>query len=376
MTGCSVQPDDIRLYRVSILRDNIPRNIPRDFEFVYLIHPQYQKNSVAKKLRKTENCSNCGHTLSEDSYCSSCGQQNTDNSVSLWILIKDFIDDYFSFDSRLFKSIVPLLFKPGFLTKEFNTGKRVKFIPPLRMYFIISLVFFLIPKAEDPKEKSVISVDSTSVNSKEDQSGEIMEKADESSLNVSTNNETKGVNFNIADFDSTRLSEKHYVDSIANMVVDSLGMEKNSFWGKLFHRGIERVLILYDDGGKKFNEALMDNIPTMMFFLLPIFALFIKLFHFRRKLLYVHCVIFSLHFHAFAFLVLLFFNLIELTFFTHAWFDGIGIFLICTYLILAIKNVYEQSYTRVLLKFFGLAILYSFTLGFFFVVTVLATLLY
>ena len=36
------------------------------------------------------------------------------------------------------------MFKPGLLTREFNLGRRVKYSPPLRMYLVISIVFFLI----------------------------------------------------------------------------------------------------------------------------------------------------------------------------------------------------------------------------------------
>lgn len=331
---------------------------------------------MAKELRKTEQCPNCGHTLSDDSYCSFCGQQNTDNSVSIWILVKDFLDDYFTFDSRIFKSLVPLLFKPGFLTTEFNAGKRVKYIPPLRMYFIISLIFFLVPTAEDPKEKELISVDSVSVSSK--QEADVVEKPekteDHSNIDIKTGN--RGVNFSLKDLDTNRLSEKRYVDSIANKVVDSLGLKRGSFWGKVVFRGVDRVLRLYDDGGKKFKSDLMDNIPKMMFFLLPVFALFIRLFHYRRKPLYVHCVIFSLHYHAFVFLILLFFNLVALAFFTDDLFDSLSVLLICIYLVVAMKKVFNQSYGRAIMKFFGLSLLYTITLSFFFVVTVLTTLLY
>ena len=331
---------------------------------------------MAKELRKSEQCSNCGHILSDDSYCASCGQQNTDNSVSIWLLIKDFIDDYFSFDSRLFKSIAPLLFKPGFLTSEFNAGKRVKYSPPLRMYFIISLIFFLVPTAEDPKEKEILSIESVSVSTKKDKdvAKESEKTEDHSNIDIKTGN--KGVNFNLSDLDTNRLSEKRYVDSIANNIVDSAGLERNSFWGKVVFRGVDRVLRLYDDGGKKFKSDLKDNIPTMMFFLLPVFALFIRLFHYRRKPLYVHCVIFSLHYHAFVFLVLLFFNLVALAFFTDDLFDWLSVLFICVYLVVAMKKVFEQSYGRAIMKFFGLSMLYIFTLSLSFVVTVLTTLLY
>ena len=102
-----------------------------------------KKTTMAKTLRKTESCSNCGKELKKDNYCPDCGQQNTTKNVEISMLLRDFVDDFFTLDSRLFKTIVPLLFKPGFLTVEYNSGKRIKYLPPLRMYLVFSVLFFL-----------------------------------------------------------------------------------------------------------------------------------------------------------------------------------------------------------------------------------------
>src|SRR3972149_2669450 len=98
-----------------------------------------------QKSRKSGHCLNCSFPLRKDNnFCPACGQENWDRKVSMKVLLLDFLGDYFTFDSKLFRSIFPLLFKPGFLTNEFNSGKRVKYIPPLRMYIFISILFFFI----------------------------------------------------------------------------------------------------------------------------------------------------------------------------------------------------------------------------------------
>ena len=112
---------------------------------------------MAKTLRKIESCSNCGKELKEDNYCPECGQQNTTKNVEISMLLRDFVDDFFTLDSRLFKTIVPLLFKPGFLTVEYNSGKRIKYLPPLRMYLVLSILFFIIPNFD--REKVNIETD-------------------------------------------------------------------------------------------------------------------------------------------------------------------------------------------------------------------------
>jgi hypothetical protein len=54
------------------------------------------------------------------------------------------LGDYFAYDSKLAKSLKPLMFKPGFLAKEYREGKRVAYISPLRLYIFISIFFFIV----------------------------------------------------------------------------------------------------------------------------------------------------------------------------------------------------------------------------------------
>ena len=46
-------------------------------------------------------------------------------------------------DSRLWRTIAPLLFRPGFLTQQFLQGRRASYLPPFRLYIVVSLLFFL-----------------------------------------------------------------------------------------------------------------------------------------------------------------------------------------------------------------------------------------
>ncbi|MFT5022601.1 MAG: hypothetical protein ACI9O3_000194, partial [Colwellia sp.] len=60
-----------------------------------------------------------------------------------WVVILHLLDDIFSFDSRAARTILPLVTRPGFLTNEYITGKRVHYVPPLRLYLFVSIVFFI-----------------------------------------------------------------------------------------------------------------------------------------------------------------------------------------------------------------------------------------
>jgi hypothetical protein len=96
-------------------------------------------------------CSNCGETLQPRfAYCPACGQQTGRRIVPFATLAKEFVEDYFSFDSKILRSLYPLLLRPGFLTNEFLRGRRARYIPPLRMYLTISLLAFLLLAVNKP----------------------------------------------------------------------------------------------------------------------------------------------------------------------------------------------------------------------------------
>src|SRR5690606_24846872 len=64
--------------------------------------------------------------------------------LSLRELVFDFIGDLFNYDSRFFRTMHPLLLKPGWVTTEYLRGRRQKYLPPVRMYIFASLLFFFV----------------------------------------------------------------------------------------------------------------------------------------------------------------------------------------------------------------------------------------
>src|SRR5690606_9058630 len=109
--------------------------------------------------RKKVVCPNCKVKLNENvNFCHNCGQENHDKRASVKMLVNDFSQDYFTFDSKLFRSLRPLLFNPGFLTLEFINGKRMNYIRPIRLYLFISFIYFLTSSLLSYKSYS-ISID-------------------------------------------------------------------------------------------------------------------------------------------------------------------------------------------------------------------------
>ena len=89
-------------------------------------------------------CQNCGNEI-ENNYCSSCGQVYESRIKPFASLVRDFLGDIFVFDSRAALTIKKLIFHPGFLTKAYLKGKRIKYVPPTRLYVLLSiLLLFLI----------------------------------------------------------------------------------------------------------------------------------------------------------------------------------------------------------------------------------------
>jgi Protein of unknown function (DUF3667) len=99
---------------------------------------------MPKNYRKNDICTNCHETIGEFNYCPNCGQVNSHKQVPLKQILKDLLGDAFTFDSKFFKSIWPLLGKPGHLTNEYINGRRVSYILPLRLYIFTTFLFFFV----------------------------------------------------------------------------------------------------------------------------------------------------------------------------------------------------------------------------------------
>ena len=97
------------------------------------------------KQRRSGKCHNCEqHLTEEQNFCPNCGQSNTDNNVTFWVLIKEFVDNYFGIDSKMAHSFLPFLLRPGKLTNRFQAGQIKHFIHPIRLYFVLSLFYFFV----------------------------------------------------------------------------------------------------------------------------------------------------------------------------------------------------------------------------------------
>src|SRR6476469_594211 len=91
--------------------------------------------------RHLTHCENCGAPLTGH-YCGQCGQAAVDYRRSFRYVIADVLDSFLNWDSKFFTTIALLIVKPWRLTNEFLAGKRVRYVNPLRLYLLASILFF------------------------------------------------------------------------------------------------------------------------------------------------------------------------------------------------------------------------------------------
>jgi hypothetical protein len=278
-------------------------------------------------------CLNCGTILSKDDlFCFHCGQKRLDREdISFRHLIGDSFLDYFHFDSKFFRTILPLLYKPGWLTLEYMKGKRKSFVEPFKLFLVISVIYFLLlPLSKEPESGKISPAQS---NSPQLQAGK---KTDLSHVRYSLN----GVSLSKSGMDSV----KNEIDSIGRKRYVEKHFARESFWTKLF---ITQVLKIMISTGQSFVTVLEHTASKLIFLFIPVFAALLKLFYIRRKRLYFEHLIFSLHLHAFIFLLFILYLLIELIFPLNLFFI---IMIILVYGFLALKKYYGQAFGKTLAK--------------------------
>lgn len=98
-------------------------------------------------------CLNCDAPAPE-SFCPRCGQATRERRAPFLSIVKEVLD-HLSLDGALPRSLFNLLLRPGSLTELYLAGKRASYVPPVRMYLVISLVFFVIFAIRPPDVSEV-----------------------------------------------------------------------------------------------------------------------------------------------------------------------------------------------------------------------------
>lgn len=314
-------------------------------------------------LRKDQHCLNCGTEVPER-FCTHCGQENTVPHETFSHLVKHFVADVFHYDSQFFTTLKYLLFRPGFLSREYMAGKRVRYVNPIKLYVFVSFVFFFGVFA-------LYHGDKGDHKKKESAHTEAGEKSHKDSLRTFTGTEALQ---KVLEEDSSSVGKSviEMGDNMAHIhTVDQFDSLQQALPDSQRYHGAQRLAFRRlisirerygNDTKKAIIEMFTHNIPKLMFVLLPLFALFMRWIYDKKKWLYADHAIFAIHLHSFAFIVGLLAFILDLifhsdTFMSIAWWSFFG------YLVLALRNNYKQSIGKSLFKAVFLFIAYFFAIA-------------
>lgn len=98
--------------------------------------------SLTEKVESEGTCRNCGTPL-VGRYCHRCGQRHRTEKPSITMVAERIVDSVFEVDSRILRTLRLLFLRPGALSAHYFAGRRADFIPPIRLYLVASVIFFL-----------------------------------------------------------------------------------------------------------------------------------------------------------------------------------------------------------------------------------------
>ncbi len=200
-------------------------------------------------------CLNCGTTVTGN-FCTNCGQRRDVHVKSVGEIFHDFTHSLTHLDARAWQTLRLLVLRPGELTREFFRGRLESYLPPFRLYLVMSVIFFGV---------SALMPDDNFVSSTVPETIAAGEQAPSNACDI--------------DVDLPYLAGA----------------------GPPLSAACKRVAA---DGGKRFRQIIAETVPKLMFVFLPLIAAFPLLLYWRPRRLYAEHLVFFLHGHAVLFLAL------------------------------------------------------------------------
>ena len=263
-------------------------------------------------------CENCGASVT-DRYCGSCGQRRDAPVHSLWHFIEAATEDLTHADSRLWRTLGALLFRPGHLTREFLDGRRARYLPPVRLYLVISVVFFMWASIAHDQVR-VLQVDTPDHGPPQ----------------------TRVTPLDEGTFGALRPGEsaEQHAERVCSSEVNYDGP-----WHERLQPAARRACLrLVLDKGRSLPGVFMHNVPRALFIFLPLLAGVMMLMYWRPRHYYVEHLLLFLHNHAFVFLMLLLAGLLSAALPPLAgWISGAATLYVAWYAYRSMRVVYRQG---------------------------------
>jgi hypothetical protein len=317
-----------------------------------------------------ERCLNCNAVLYGE-YCSRCGQHVKHHVHSTAHVAAELFEDLTHADHRVWRTLKPLVLRPGEVTVEYLRGKRASYTPPFRLYIVLSVLFFLTASlSHDDSGTNLLVLNDTGQTY--ELTEETRDKLDEFLDRVDKEDQEK------ARQSLEELFKKTPPDQQQQMADGVLNACSRDQLGEVLSKslpGRDLLLNICEDlaYGKadQLSQTIRDHVPQMLFFLLPVIAMCGKLLYLGSRRYYAEHLLFFVHCHALFFLVGALYNIAD---WRWGWFKGgwasfasgllltALVFYIPIYLYRAMRRVYPQRRWVTRVKFFLLLGGYAWSL--------------
>jgi Protein of unknown function (DUF3667) len=294
-------------------------------------------------------CHNCGAALGGP-YCAQCGQHAHESARTFAALFHDAWHVTTHLDGRLWQTLYFLLLRPGRLTVEYFEEHRARYLPPVRVYLVLSVLFFAFGTFSSHHEVFVVHEPANPVTPAPAKPV----AADDD--DAGSGNDVLGFHYDYDDCASARAPVR-WLDGLLR----------------------DACLRNKETRGEQIKATLLGNVPKMMFVFVPLIALPMLLLYWRPRRLYVEHVVFFLHTHAAMFMILLLGQLLAwLATIMHlrsirAWVITFFVCYSAWYLFRAMRVYYGQSRRKTFAKYVVVGLVYSIGLVITLAITLLAS---
>ncbi|MBU6298501.1 MAG: DUF3667 domain-containing protein [Alphaproteobacteria bacterium] len=311
-------------------------------------------------------CPNCAAPLT-GRYCAQCGQPSETHRRSVVHLVHDLVKDLASFDSRIPRTARALLFEPGELALAFRQGRTQRYVPPVRLYLFVSLIFFLTLAATRIAILQFVPiVIPEKIVVENGQTYAVTPDGKDKFRVLAALNDGRphfAISVNNAEFFAREgtLHPKLPPGALEDMArrLKAAEIKSDSSIAARILKTTRRTTTELAANPATLNGALTSWIPRALFLLLPLFALLMAAFYWRQRqqFYFVDHLVFSLGFHTFGFALLLAAaGLAQLL--AGAIVAWMAVVLLSFYLLLAMRRFYAQNWFWTGAKFVAVSALY------------------
>lgn len=322
-------------------------------------------------------CLACGFRVT-GVYCSSCGQKNDDLRRSSLVLARQFVEDTFAFDSRMWSTLGMMAVAPGLVPANYSHGRRSRYTPPVRLFLVVSFLFFLVlgvtqtmfvavevtPRAAAVSEPASVDMSISEKTEAERDTDPFV--IDNAALNCGLKTKLR---FFVGPKD-VKIDQEAWracADSIRkraelNLVPDDSGApsDDSDIAIKIVNKLVGGMSAMVEDP-LKFNSEVNAWLPRVVLLMTPVLALLLGLFiRGRDALLFDHLVL-SFYTHAVGFAVVGAAIIAAQLGVPHA--GAVAVIVLAIYFLAAIKRAYKRGWIKTILAGGFIAFFYFITLS-------------